>query len=198
MRWALLVLAACVPPPPQHPPGVEVTTCHLAPLYEGTISWKAHGTELVCTSNNDSGDPREICYQPVVGVRETGAVYTSHGPVCSDELAEGASQALSVKLDMPRELCQMDRGGCVVHAFAIDWPKSAESAPVVTLARSLEATARQPGRDRPTVAECNALADRLEVGSRDDMIAVCLVQSRATLACMQGAPDVSAVAHCAP
>lgn len=192
MRW-LVLLAACVPPAaPQHPAGLEVSTCHLAPLQRGALSWvSSHGTELDCTASV-VGEPRDVCFLPVVGVRQTGAVYAPHDVVCTD------SDAVTVTIDMPRALCQLDRGGCIVHSFAVDWPKPLDSGAVVTLARSLEAHAAQPGRDRPTVAECDALADRWEIAARDEMIATCIEQSRATLACLQASADLNAARSCVP
>ena len=203
MRWLLVVvLASCVhfdPPREIHPEGIETTECHLAPAYDGALSWPGltSFTELYCTAKNEHGAPREVCFRPYVGVIETGALYTSHDDVCSNELGDGSSQTFSIRLDMNRGLCNLARGGCVVHTVTINWPKPIDSSTVVAMARGLEAQATAPGRDRPTVAECERLV-RLAPFQPDETIAMCLNLTRAELACFSAAPDAKAARACAP
>src|SRR2546423_1779351 len=106
MKWPFLFVAAagCVafdPPRVQRPLGIDDTSCHLAPAYDGKIKWPGLTTftELTCTTTNEIGEAREVCFQPYVGVRQTGALYTSHDIVCSSELGHGASETFAVRLD---------------------------------------------------------------------------------------------------
>jgi hypothetical protein len=207
MRWLIVLVAGCVPyetsvetvPQAQMIDGVDATTCHLAPVYQGKLAWAGITdlTDVECTSKNDVGPTREVCYQPYVGVRETGAVYTSHVEVCTNMLVEGEAETMSVRLDMRRELCRLERGGCIVRAISTR-PDSPSAGAIVTFARALEAQAPQPGRDRPTVSECDGLADRFEVSDRDAMIASCLGLSRVELACLQIAGGASSANACVP
>jgi hypothetical protein len=202
MRWPLVLLASCIqlnPAQPVHPDGIETAACHLGSAYDGTLSWPGltDFTQVYCIAQNEHGAPREICFRPYVGVRETGAFYTTHDDVCTEEVPDGGSQILAVQLDMKRSLCNLDRGGCVVRALTIPWPKPVDAATVVAMARGLEAQATMPGRDRPTVAECEALVP-LAPANPDETIAMCLNLTRAELACLSAAPDPKAAQACAP
>ena len=82
------------------------STHDLAPGYDGKLSWPGvtNRTDLWCTAKNTFGPVRQVCFTPVVAVRETGAVYTSHDEVCTeDELEPAQAVMLPVKLDMRRE-----------------------------------------------------------------------------------------------
>jgi len=202
MRWLIVLLASCVqfePPQEVHPQGIETTECHLAPAYDGRLSWPGMTTftDVYCTARNEHGAPREICFRPYVGVRETGAFYTTHDDVCTGEVADGGSEVVAVRLDMNRGLCNLARGGCVVHAITIDWPRPLSASTVVSMARGLEAQATVLGRDRPTVGECEGLV-RFAPDHPDETIAMCLNLSRAELACFSAALDAKAAEACSP
>jgi hypothetical protein len=218
MRWPLLlVLGACinfdipVERPALRPAGVDETECHLAPAYDGKLKWDAltSRTQLWCTAKNASGPARPVCFTPYVGVKETGAIYTSHDTICTEDNIQSAeAMMLPVTLDMRRELCRMDRGGCIVRAIALqkDRPDATE---IVAFARGLEAQATMPGRDRPTVGECTTLVDswrertgfapfNADLVHPDGLVAICIGLSRAELACLQAAPDARTAEACAP
>ncbi len=209
-----VALVACVPYEPAStyvPVADDAMTCHLMPQYDGKLSYTGvtNITTLTCTAKNAGTFPREICAQPYVGVRETGALYTSHGPACSDELASNEMSPLLVQLDMRRELCQLDRGGCVVHVVPLGRDGKPDSEEVVALAHALEREARAPGRDRPSLAECDALLASWTgnrqftkytpyLAHRDDMRVFCLGLNRAELACLRAASTSADADKCAP
>jgi hypothetical protein len=209
--WPLVALAACVPPPPIVQPAiVDGVTCHLAQPYDGKMTFPGvtDRTQLDCTATNRSGQTSEVCAQPYVGVRETGALYTSHGPACSTELLPGASELFAVRLDMNRLLCRLDHGGCIVQTIAVkdDVP---DAERVVELARALEDRATWPGRDRPTVRECDSLVDAWTIDPAfgryasflahpNELRAFCIGLSRATFDCLRAARNSAQAEACAP
>jgi hypothetical protein len=80
---------------------------------------------------------------------------------------------------------------------------------IVAFAHGLEAHATQPGRDRPSLHECDELLDGwtgnrafLEytpyLAHRDDMRLFCLQLSRARLACLRAARSSEQADRCAP
>ncbi len=211
--WPLVALAACVPydpAPVARPTIVDGVTCHLAAPYEGKLSFPGvtDRTALDCTASTRTTTTTEICAQPFVGVRETGAVYTSHGPACSSELAPGASERFAVRLDMNRSLCRLDRGGCIVRAIALEGDVP-DAAAVVELARGLEQGAARPGRDRPTVRECDNLVGAWTgdpafarytsfLARPDDVRMFCIGLSRAVFDCLRAAHNSAQAEACAP
>jgi hypothetical protein len=218
MRWAVLVvLAGCISfdvpieRPALRPAGVDETECHLAPAYDGKLKWAelTSRTQLWCTAKNASGPARPVCFTPYVGVRETGAIYTSHDVICTeDNVPETAAMMLPVALDMRRELCRLDFGGCIVRAIPLVKDRPDASA-IVQFARGLEARASMPGRDRPSVTECSALVAtwrertgfapfNADLVQPDSLVAICIGLSRAELACLQVAPDARTAEACAP
>lgn len=215
MRSVLLVaLVACVPYEPVStyvPVPDDAMKCHLGAAYEGKLTYTGvtNITTLVCTAENTTTAPREICAQPYVGVRETGAVYTSHAPACVDELQPGEQTPFAVQLDMKRELCQLDRGGCIVHVVPLAKDGKPDAEEVVAFAHSLELHAAAPGRDRPSLGECDALlaswtGNRQFVkytpylAHRDEMRVFCLGLNRAELACLRAASTSADADRCAP
>jgi hypothetical protein len=110
---------------------------------------------------------------------------------------------------MRRELCELDHGGCIIRAITLRGAEEPDPDTVVALARGLEALAPMPGRDRPTVKECDALAASW-IGKQEfyafqkytahpnAVITACLGMSRSELACLQAAPDARVAAACAP
>ncbi len=213
--WPLVALLACVPydalpvAPPSDP---DAMTCHLAAAFEGKLSYPGITdlAKLECTATNRASATREICAQPYVGVRQTGALYTAHEPVCSSELEPGASEELVAQLDLRRELCQLQRGGCIVHAFTLRGDHTPDAASVIAFARGLEATAPAAGRDRPALRECDALVEAWRndpafapyrpflTGDPDEVRRSCIGVSRATFACMSAARTSADADRCAP
>jgi hypothetical protein len=204
MRPLLLLLAACVPYEDHElvAPKLDVDKqpfeCHIQ-ASDAALSWPGvtDAETLLCTAKNAGLDVRAICAQPYVGVLETGAIYTSHDAACSEELSPGSTDVFAVALDMRRELC---RNGCLVHVFAEDAPAEA----VVAFARHTEEHALVPGRDRPSVRECDAVLDSWEANpafaaftkSPDAMRLACLGMSRAGLGCLRAAPSPPAAVAC--
>lgn len=214
MRSVLvLALASCIPYEPTStyiPVTADSMTCHLGTAYEGKLSFPGLTdiTTLECTAENRGGWAREICAQPYVGVRETGAIYTAHGEVCSTELQPNEKATFAVKLDMRRELCRLDRGGCVIRVVGLTRDETPEAGEAIAFAHALEAHATAPGRDRPSLAECDAMLGSWLgkpaflkytplLAHHDDMRLLCLGLTRAQLACMSEAHSSAEVDRCA-
>ncbi len=204
LPFVLALCASCIPydPPAYHPSYESNTECHLDEPYTGAL--KLPGvtdiTKLSCTAENKSHDYREICAQPVVAVRETGALYTSHRAMCSGELAPGGKETYQVTLDLRRELCRMDRGGCIVRAYDVESNYEVDPGVIVAFARQVEPQATELGRDRPTTTECDALVEGwstnaaflsygpyLHARNGDSVRAFCLAQSRVGFDCLRSA-----------
>ena len=176
MRGSLLLLVACV---------------HFDPPEYGNIDCELAAGGLKCTAHNTSAATAVLCAQPVVGVLATGAIYEPHERMCSVELGPYGAQSWLEPLDivLPR-MCGADLSGCVVRMFHADSPSDA--APVVAFARQLALSARDPGRDRPSLGECEALLaawrhdDRFP-GRRalgDAALVGCMMQSRVAFDCL--------------
>lgn len=196
MWRSIWVLAACYVPPAHPvvgPPVICVVTA----------------AGLSCTVTNRTGKNTEICAQPYVGVRATGAIYTTHQRVCSDPLAPGDTETFPVTLDFrPAGRCGAGLDGCTVSVFgAGDSPVPASE--VVAFARELQTKAHAVSGDQPTVRECEATIATWLDNPRfaayapyrehpDDLTLFCLGLPRATLACLQAAEDSTQADACAP
>ena len=216
MRAWIILLAGCgaaLESPERVTPSTTAGTfdCKLAPPYDGALKYPGltDRTVLLCKVTNGGLDERELCEQPYVGVRSTGALYTAHEPACSPELLPGATEQFAVHLDMPRALCDDARGGCVVRAFALGLDDAPDAAAVVAMQRELEAAAPAAGRDRPTVQECDGLVEQWDgtpafaryasfVARRDDLVLACSELSRADFTCLRAARDATEADRCAP
>ena len=162
---------------------------------------------LECTATNVGESPAEVCAQPYVSVAETGALYTSHFPACSEEIAPHEHARVQVQLDVQRELCSRH---CDVHVFPVRGDGTPDPSGIVGLARALQVHAAAPGRDQPSIGECDALVDKWSHDDRfapywpfvhanpDEVRVFCLGQSRAVFACLDAASDSRRADACAP
>jgi len=208
--WPVLIAAGCIPYDP-HPPSqtdaVELS-CHVAEAYSEASPVQA--LDLECIAHNEGFAPGSTCVQPVAGVRETGAVYTSHSPVCSSQLAPDARERIPVRFDVVRAMCADGRGGCEVRAFKLRPDDSVDAPRIVAYARELEAHAAMPGRDRPTLAQCAQMIEKWlgDVqfqrycqylrGEPDELRLFCLGLPRATYGCLSAASSATQADACAP
>jgi len=214
--WICIGLAGCgaaFGTPERVTPGAVTAAfdCKLAPPYDGKIKYPGLTDRAVldCKVTNGGLDERELCEQPYVGVRWTGALYTTHAAACSPELVPGATEQFAVHLDMPRALCDDARGGCVVRTFALGLDDAPDASAVIAMARELEAAAPAAGRDRPTVRECDGLVEQWDgtpafaryasfVSHRDELLLACSELARADFACLRAARDATEADRCAP
>jgi hypothetical protein len=213
--WLCFALVACVVPAneqvvPPRSTGVEPVQCRLAPPYDGKLQLPGvtDRAALDCAATNAGLDERPVCEQVYVGVRRTGALYTSHDPACSSDLAPGASELFTIRLDMPRVLCAGARD-CVVRAFALGLDDAPDAVGVIALARELEGQAPEAGRDRPTVRQCDELVERWDgnpgfaryapfLAQRAQLLLACTELSRADYACLRAARDSTDADRCSP
>jgi hypothetical protein len=203
--WLVVIAAGCVhfdPPESLAPGRAEELACT-------ELFGVSDRLDLSCVATNREQFAREVCARPFVGVRETGALYTTHEPVCSSAvLAPGQTERFGVALDMPRKLCRVDAGGCAIRAFSLGGSDQIDASAAVTFARTLAASAHGPALDRPTIAECDALvvswSDKAEFQrywpyvrrDPDDVRLFCLGVSRVTYACLASAPDALRADRC--
>jgi hypothetical protein len=197
-------LAACwTGGQPAAPSSTDAMVCALA------ASSHRASAELECTATNHAGYASEVCALPAVGVRETGALYLAHAAVCSSELEPHAWERLAVSLDVPRELCQPERGSCVVVVLPVRGDETPDPSSVIGLARGLEAGATAAGRERPSLRECEALVSAWSKDSAfasywpfvhsdaDEVSMVCIGLSRAVYECLHAARNADEADACA-
>jgi hypothetical protein len=165
---------------------------------------------LDCIATNLTSTSTEVCAQPYVAVVETGALYSPHEPVCSSELEPRAHEQLAVRLDVIRELCRPERGGCVVHEVPLRADGTPKFEAVVGLARAMQTGARAAGRDQPSLAQCDTLLTKWSHepafssygpflrADLDEVRVFCLGLSRATFECLRSASSSEEADACSP